>query len=121
MARIRHEKNQPDNIGLLLDITKNISDKCFCLLNDFATAQALLFPGLMTLAINRAPHSEMGQVVGTFTAFFDLAYGVGAVSLGAVASAFGYPGAFAVASAIAASGLALLVLKVERDPSSTAD
>ena len=31
----------------------------------FATAQALLFPGLMTLAINRAPHSEMGQVVGT--------------------------------------------------------
>jgi MFS family permease len=83
----------------------------------FATAQALLFPGLMTLAISRAPHSEMGQVVGTFTAFFDLAYGVGAVSLGAVASAFGYPGAFAVASAIAAGGLALLVLKVEREPS----
>jgi MFS family permease len=79
----------------------------------FAVAQALLFPGLMTLAIRSAPQSEMGAVVGTFTAFFDLAYGLGAVSLGAVATALGYRGAFAIAAVVAAGGLVLLLVKVE--------
>jgi MFS family permease len=80
----------------------------------FAVGQALLFPGLMTLAIGRAPRSEMGAVVGTFTAFFDLAYGLGAVSLGAVAAGLGYRGAFATGSAVAGAGLALLLVKAER-------
>jgi predicted MFS family arabinose efflux permease len=68
----------------------------------------------MTLAIGMAPRSEMGAVVGTFTAFFDLAYGLGAVSLGGVAAALGYRGAFATGSVVAGAGLALLLLKVER-------
>jgi MFS family permease len=80
----------------------------------FAVGQGLLFPGLMTLAIGMAPRSEMGAVVGTFTAFFDLAYGLGAVSLGGVAAALGYRGAFATGSVVAGAGLALLLLKVER-------
>jgi MFS family permease len=82
----------------------------------FGLGQGLLFPGLMTLAIGRAPRSEMGAVVGTFTAFFDLAYGLGAVSLGAVAAVLGYRGAFATGSAVAGAGLAVLLLKAERSP-----
>jgi NADH-quinone oxidoreductase subunit F len=38
MARIRRGDGRPDDIGLLLDITKNMSGKCFCLLGDFATS-----------------------------------------------------------------------------------
>ncbi|HYP23090.1 MAG TPA: MFS transporter, partial [Actinomycetota bacterium] len=51
----------------------------------------------------------------TFTAFFDLAFGLGAVSLGAVASAFGYAGAFRVAALVAVGGLALLYGYARRD------
>jgi hypothetical protein len=48
-------------------------------------------------------------VMGTFTAFFDLSFGGGALALGVVSRAFGYNGAFAVASGIAAIGLLLVV------------
>jgi MFS family permease len=74
----------------------------------FALGQALAFPALMTIAIRGAPSSERGSVVGTFTAFFDLAYGVGAVGLGAVVDLLGYRGMFAVSSAAALAGLVLL-------------
>jgi predicted MFS family arabinose efflux permease len=74
----------------------------------FGLGQALAFPALMTIAIRGAPSSERGSVVGTFTAFFDLAYGVGAIGLGAVVSLLGYRGMFAVASAAAVGGLILL-------------
>jgi MFS family permease len=76
----------------------------------FALGQALAFPALMTIAIRGAPSSERGSVVGTFTAFFDLAYGVGAIGLGAVVSLAGYRGMFAAASAAAVGGLGLLFL-----------
>ena len=87
----------------------------------FAVGQALLFPGLMTLAIRSAPPEELGSVVGTFTAFFDLSYGLGAVSLGAVASVFGYRGAFAMGAMIAAVGLALLLIRQARERSRTVE
>ncbi len=74
----------------------------------YSIGHALLFPALMTLAINRAPVSERGAVVGTFTAFFDLSFGIGAASAGAIATAFGYNGAFGIASAVAAGGLILM-------------
>lgn len=89
----------------------------------FGLGQALAFPALMTIAIRGAPPSERGSVVGTFTAFFDLAYGVGAVALGATVSLFGYRGMFATASLIALSGLALLLLyarRTDRSQASTA-
>jgi predicted MFS family arabinose efflux permease len=53
--------------------------------------------------------SERGSVVGTFTAFFDLAFGLGAVSLGAVSEALGYSGLFVSAAAVAGAGLFMLV------------
>ena len=50
----------------------------------------------MTLAVNSAPASERSSVVGTFSAFTELGFLVGALSLGAVASTAGYDGVFVV-------------------------
>lgn len=61
-----------------------------------AFGQALAFPALMTLAVNSAPAGERSSVVGTFTAFTELGFAVGALSLGAIASAVGYDGVFVV-------------------------
>jgi MFS family permease len=74
----------------------------------FGLGQALAFPALMTMAIRAAKPTERSAVVGTFTAFFDLSFGGGAVLLGAVAHVLGYSGAFLVAAAVAVGGLALL-------------
>ena len=74
----------------------------------YSIGHALLFPALMTLAINQAPPAERGAVVGTFTSFFDLSFGIGAASAGAIASLVGYNGAFGIASGVAASGLILM-------------
>ncbi|MDQ3914281.1 MAG: MFS transporter [Actinomycetota bacterium] len=81
----------------------------------FGVGQALAFPALMSIAVRGAPASERGAVVGTFTAFFDLAFGLGAVTLGAVASRFGYAGSFRVAGLVALGGLGLLYLYARRD------
>ena len=75
----------------------------------YSIGHALAFPALMTLAISRAPASERGSVIGTFTAFFDLSFGVGAVSAGVIADAVGYRGAFVASAFIAVGGLALLL------------
>ncbi len=81
----------------------------------FGTGQAFAFPALMTLAVRDAPPAERGAVVGTYSAFVDLAFGVGAVSLGPVADALGYRGAFGVSAVVAALGLILLRTRV-REP-----
>ncbi|HEX4746266.1 MAG TPA: MFS transporter, partial [Gaiellaceae bacterium] len=61
-----------------------------------AFGHALAFPSLMTLAVNAAPANERSAVVGTFSAFTELGFLVGALSLGAVASELGYDGVFIV-------------------------
>jgi len=61
-----------------------------------AFGQALAFPALMTLAVNGAPANERSSVVGTFTAFTELGFAIGALSLGVIASAVGYDGVFVV-------------------------
>jgi MFS family permease len=61
-----------------------------------AFGHALAFPSLMTLAVNAGPASERSSVVGTFSAFTELGFLVGALSLGAIASAVGYDGIFVV-------------------------
>ena len=80
----------------------------------FGLGQALAFPALMTMAIRSAKPTERSAVVGTFTAFFDLSFGIGAVALGAVASAFGYGGAFISAALVALGGLAMLAVRARR-------
>ncbi|HJR19081.1 MAG TPA: MFS transporter [Actinomycetota bacterium] len=81
----------------------------------FGFGQAFAFPALMLLAIRGAPAFERGAVVGTYSAFVDLAFGIGALSLGPVAHALGYPATFAVSTAIAMAGLILLRTRV-REP-----
>lgn len=70
----------------------------------FALGQSLLFPALSALAVARAPAGERGAVVGTFTAFLDVAFGFGPVTLGGIAAVVGIPGALLVAAAMAAAG-----------------
>lgn len=78
----------------------------------FGIGQAFAFPALMTLAVRGAPAHERGAVVGTYSAFVDLAFGAGALSLGPVAHSLGYPATFAVSGVIALAGLVLLRAKV---------
>ena len=80
----------------------------------FGIGQALAFPALMTLAISGTKPSERGAVVGTFTAFFDLAFGLGALSLGAVAAVLGYRGLFVTAAGVSAAGIVLLSFYARR-------
>ena len=61
-----------------------------------AFGHALAFPSLMTLAVNAAPARERSSVVGTFSAFTELGFLLGALSLGAIASTAGYDGVFVV-------------------------
>jgi MFS family permease len=70
-----------------------------------ATGQALVFPALMTLAVSGAPAAERSAVVGSFSAFADLGFAIGAVSLGAVEVSLGTTGVFTVAACLAAVGL----------------
>jgi MFS family permease len=70
-----------------------------------AVGQALVFPALMTLAVSAASVAERSAVVGSFSAFADLGFAVGAISLGAVESGAGATGVFAVAACVAAIGL----------------
>jgi predicted MFS family arabinose efflux permease len=74
----------------------------------FAFGQALAYPALLTLALRDASDAERSSVVGTLTAFVDVAIALGAVLLGAVAAVTGYGGAFVAAAAIALVGLVAL-------------
>ena len=74
----------------------------------FACGTALAFPSLMTLAVDAAPESERSSVVGTFGAFADIGFALGAISLGAVASVAGYGGVFVVGAAASLVGVLLL-------------
>jgi len=74
-----------------------------------AFGHALAFPSLMTLAVNSAPARERSAVVGTFTAFTELGFLVGTLSLGAIASAVGYDGVFLVCAAGPLLGVLVLV------------
>lgn len=77
----------------------------------FAVGSALAFPALMMLALRGTPASQRGAIIGTFTAFVDLGFGIGPATLGVVSEALGYRGLFLTASAVAACGLALLLTR----------
>jgi MFS family permease len=77
----------------------------------FGLGQSLIFPALLALAVRAAPDSERGSVVGTFTAFVDIGFGLGPLTLGAVAAAFGYPGVFAGGAVSVAIGLLILAVR----------
>jgi MFS family permease len=80
----------------------------------FALGQALAFPALMTIAVSGAPPAERGSVVATFTAFFDLAFGLGSVTLGVIADALSYSGTFVAAGVVAGIGFLLMLQLASR-------
>jgi MFS family permease len=75
----------------------------------FASGVAFLMPGLLTLAVSRVSEMERGSVVGTASAFLDLAFGVAPALLGIVAARVGFEGVFLVGAAASALGFFLLL------------
>ena len=78
---------------------------------------ALLTPSVFSLAVERVSPQERGSVIGTTSAFLDLALGVGPATLGLVGAALGRPGTFLAGAAVAALGLVFVVIgRVGRAP-----
>jgi MFS family permease len=80
----------------------------------FAMGQALAFPAFMALAISNAPPTQRGAAAGTLTAFVDLGFFVGPVSLGVLAGAWGNRAVFLGASGVAVAGVVLQALLARR-------
>jgi MFS family permease len=74
----------------------------------FGVGVALFTPALFTLAVSGISPTERGAVMGTTSAFLDLAFGLGPATLGFVAAGVGRGGIFLAGSAVAALGLALV-------------
>ncbi len=80
----------------------------------FAVGMSLLFPALNVLVIDAAPAHERSSAVATFSIFFDLSQGIGALALGGVVAVGGEPAAFAVGAALCLAGLVVLRTRVPR-------
>jgi MFS family permease len=70
---------------------------------------ALLTPSVFALAVERVPPEERGSVIGTTSAFLDVALGVGPAILGFVAAGLGRPATFFAGAVAAAAGLVFVV------------
>jgi predicted MFS family arabinose efflux permease len=75
----------------------------------FAAGVAFLMPGLLTLAVSRVSEMERGSVVGTASAFLDLAFGLAPAVLGLVAARVGFEAVFLVGAAASAAGFVALL------------
>ena len=75
----------------------------------FAVGIALFTPAVMALAVEGVAPQERASVIGTTSAFLDLAFGLGPASLGFVAAAIGRLGTFLAGAAAAAVGWVLVV------------
>lgn len=73
-----------------------------------AVGIALLTPSVFALAVAAVPPSERGQVMATTSAFIDIAFGVGPISMGFVAASMGRPAVFLAGAVAAAAGLVLV-------------
>jgi len=74
----------------------------------FAGGMSLLYPALLVMALSHAPDSERASVVGTFSSFFDLSQGLGALLCGAAQQLLGYRAAFATGAVLALAGYVVL-------------
>jgi MFS family permease len=74
----------------------------------FAGGMSLLYPALLVMALSGVPDTERGSVVGTFSSFFDLSQGLGALLCGVAQQLFGYRAAFATGAVLAAAGCVAL-------------
>jgi MFS family permease len=71
---------------------------------------ALLTPSVFALAAASVPAEERGQVMATTSAFIDIAFGLGPMSMGLVAASFGRPAVFVAGAVAAGAGLVLVAL-----------
>jgi predicted MFS family arabinose efflux permease len=69
---------------------------------------AFTTPALAALTVSRAPASQRGAALGTFSAFIDVAFGVGPIAMGAVAASSTTPVAFLSAAGVALIGALIL-------------
>lgn len=76
----------------------------------YAAGVAFMFPALGLLVVSSVPSAERGAALGTFTAFLDLAFGLGPVTFGAVVAAISYQAAFIAGAGVAVLGALLLVV-----------
>ena len=95
-------------VGLLTIGIWNVPVGLFVGTAIFAAGQALAFPALMTIAVAATPPAERSSVVGTFSAFADVGFAVGALGLGGVAAAAGYEAVFIVGALSSVAGALLL-------------
>jgi predicted MFS family arabinose efflux permease len=77
---------------------------------------AFTTPALASLTVSRAPASERGAALGTFSLFIDLAFGAGPIAMGAVANVSTTPVAFLSAAVVALVGAAILWRWLEDAP-----
>ena len=82
----------------------------------FGAGQSLAFPAVTLIAMARASEAERSAVIGSVTAFVDVALAFGAFALGAVAALSGYGGAFLTASAVAVAALVLVLSRLRPPP-----
>ena len=79
-----------------------------------ASGNALLYPTLAALVVERAPESERGLALGTLSGAWDLGVVVGSALIGVVADRYSYAAGFAVGGGFAAIGVGALALGVGR-------
>jgi len=72
-----------------------------------AIGQCFLFPALFTLVVERAPDTERGHAIGSFSVAFDLAMAIGGFLVGAVVALTDRPGGFVFCAVVAALALTL--------------
>jgi MFS family permease len=78
---------------------------------------ALVYPGLGVEAVRRAPAESRGLAMGAYTAFLDLALGLGSPALGLIAKGAGVNAVFLASSmtVLAAAVVAFLMIKATRN------
>jgi len=76
----------------------------------FASGVAFMFPALSLLVVSSVPDSERGAALGTFTAFLDVAFGLGPVAFGLVVGSWGYEASLMLGAEVDVAGAALLVV-----------
>lgn len=75
-----------------------------------AVGQSLTFPALVSMTVQRAPESERGNALATYTGFLDISFGFGPLIVGVLASSLGYGSAFLGSAGFAAAGFVLLTV-----------
>lgn len=82
----------------------------------FGVGWSALYPGLMSLAIDRVPAWERGSALGTFTVAFDISHGLGSAFLGLILQATNFRMLFLAAGVSAfASGVFFLARRHRSD------